>query len=61
LWRFTLISLESYCDLVDTIAALDLVDHRADPAAIRLLIPRGSRLLELTEVERSRIRSIRRR
>jgi radical SAM superfamily enzyme YgiQ (UPF0313 family) len=45
------ISLESYCDLVDTIAALDLVDHVAPiQLAIRLLIPRGSRLLELDEV-----------
>ena len=44
-------SLESYCDLVDTIAALDLVDHVAPiQLAIRLLIPRGSRLLELDEV-----------
>jgi hypothetical protein len=44
-------SLENYCDLVDTIAALDLVDHVAPiQLAIRLLIPRGSRLLELDEV-----------
>ncbi|HEX7798610.1 MAG TPA: CUAEP/CCAEP-tail radical SAM protein [Vicinamibacterales bacterium] len=45
------ISLEDYCDLLDTIAALDLVDHIAPiQLAIRLLIPRGSRLLELDEV-----------
>jgi radical SAM superfamily enzyme YgiQ (UPF0313 family) len=44
-------SLEDYCDLLDTIAALDLVDHVAPiQLAIRLLIPRGSRLLELDEV-----------
>jgi len=44
-------SLEDYCDLLDTIAALDLVDHLAPiQLAIRLLIPRGSRLLELEEV-----------
>src|SRR5262245_2261562 len=45
------ISLEGYCDLLDTLAALDLVDHVAPiQLAIRLLIPRGSRLLELDEV-----------
>src|SRR5258708_29469892 len=45
------ISLEGYCDLLDTIATLDLVDHVAPiQLAIRLLIPRGSRLLELDEV-----------
>ena len=44
-------SLEDYCDLVDTIAALGLVDHVAPiQLAIRLLIPAGSRLLELPEV-----------
>lgn len=44
-------SLEDYCDLLDTIAGLDLVDHVAPiQLAIRLLIPRGSRLLELAEV-----------
>jgi hypothetical protein len=47
------ISLESYCDLLDTIAARNLVDHVAPiQLAIRLLIPRGSRLLELEEVRR---------
>jgi radical SAM family protein len=45
------ISLEGYCDLLDTIARLDLIDHVAPiQLAIRLLIPRGSRLLELEEV-----------
>ena len=45
------ISLAGYCDLLDTIAVLDLVDHVAPiQLAIRLLIPRGSRLLELAEV-----------
>jgi Radical SAM superfamily/B12 binding domain len=45
------ISLAGYCDLLDTIASLDLVDHVAPiQLAIRLLIPRGSRLLELAEV-----------
>jgi hypothetical protein len=42
------LTLDSYCDLVDTIAALDLVDHVAPiQLAIRLLIPEGSRLLTL--------------
>jgi len=45
------ISLAGYCDLLDTISALDLIDHVAPiQLAIRLLIPRGSRLLELDEV-----------
>jgi radical SAM superfamily enzyme YgiQ (UPF0313 family) len=44
-------TLDSYCDLVDTIAALDLIDHVAPiQLAIRLLIPRGSRLLELDDI-----------
>jgi radical SAM family protein len=44
-------SLEGYCDLLDTISALGLIDHVAPiQLAIRLLIPRGSRLLELDEV-----------
>lgn len=44
-------SLEDYCELLDMIAALDLVDHVAPiQLAIRLLIPSGSRLLELDEV-----------
>ena len=45
------LSLESYCDLLDTIARLDLVDHVAPiQLAIRLLVPEGSRLLTLDEV-----------
>ena len=44
-------TLERYCDLVDTLAALDLVDHVAPiQLAVRLLIPRGSRLFDLEEV-----------
>ena len=39
-----------YCDLLDTIDALDLVDHVSPiQLAIRLLMPEGSRLLELPE------------
>jgi hypothetical protein len=45
------ISLAGYCDLLDTISALDLTDHVAPiQLAIRLLIPRGSRLLEVDDV-----------
>jgi radical SAM superfamily enzyme YgiQ (UPF0313 family) len=45
------LSLESYCDLLDTIARLDLVDHVAPiQLAIRLLVPEGSRLLALDEM-----------
>ena len=45
------LSLESYCDLLDTIARLDLVDHVAPiQLAIRLLVPEGSRLLTLDEM-----------
>jgi len=40
------LTLESYCDLLETIAELDLVDHVAPiQLAIRLLIPEGSPLL----------------
>jgi len=47
------VTLESYCDLLDTIAELDLIDHVAPiQLAIRLLIPEGSRLLEVEEVRR---------
>ena len=47
------LTLEGYCDLLDTIAELDLVDHVAPiQLAIRLLIPSGSRLMELEEVQR---------
>jgi radical SAM superfamily enzyme YgiQ (UPF0313 family) len=41
-------TVEGYCELLDTIAALDLVDHVAPiQLAIRLLIPSGSRLLDV--------------
>ncbi|MQA31479.1 MAG: radical SAM protein [Luteitalea sp.] len=41
-------TLEGYCELLRTIASLGLVDHVAPiQLAIRLLIPSGSRLLEL--------------
>lgn len=45
-------TLESYADLLNLLSELDLVDNVAQiQLAIRLLIPRGSRLLELTEVK----------
>jgi hypothetical protein len=45
------LTLHGYCDLLDTIAALDLVDHVAPiQLAIRLLIPDRSRMLELPDV-----------
>ena len=45
------LTLASYCDLLDTIHALDLVDHVSPiQLAIRLLVPQGSRLLELDEM-----------
>lgn len=44
-------TLQGYCDLVDTLDALDLVDQVAPiQLAIRLLVPRGSRLLELDDL-----------
>jgi radical SAM superfamily enzyme YgiQ (UPF0313 family) len=44
-------TLEGYLDLLRTIDTLDLVDHVAPiQLAIRLLIPEGSRMLELAEV-----------
>jgi radical SAM superfamily enzyme YgiQ (UPF0313 family) len=47
------LTLDGYCDLVDTIAELELVDHVAPiQLAIRLLVPEGSRLLELDEMRR---------
>jgi radical SAM superfamily enzyme YgiQ (UPF0313 family) len=47
------LTLEGYCDLLDTIAGLELEDHVAPiQLAIRLLIPEGSRLLELDDVRR---------
>ena len=46
-------TLEQYCKLLRTIHALDLVDHVAPiQLAIRLLIPEGSRLLQLDQVRR---------
>jgi hypothetical protein len=45
------LTIDGYCDLLDAIEHLDLVDHVAPvQLAIRLLIPEGSRLLELDEV-----------
>ena len=45
------LTLKSYCDLLETIARLDLVDHVAPiQLAIRLLVPEGSRLLELNQM-----------
>jgi radical SAM superfamily enzyme YgiQ (UPF0313 family) len=47
------LSLHDYCDLLDTLARLDLIDHVAPiQLAIRLLVPEGSRLLELPELRR---------
>jgi hypothetical protein len=44
-------TLDDYCELLDTIARLDLVDHVAPiQLAIRLLVPEGSRLLMLEEM-----------
>jgi radical SAM superfamily enzyme YgiQ (UPF0313 family) len=45
------LTFDGYGDLLDTIEALDLVDHVAPiQLAIRLLIPEGSRMLELEDV-----------
>ena len=45
------LTLASYCDLLDTIDALGLIDHVSPiQLAIRLLVPQGSRLLELDEM-----------
>jgi radical SAM superfamily enzyme YgiQ (UPF0313 family) len=47
------LTLDGYCELLDTIEALDLVERVAPiQLAIRLLIPKGSRLLELDEIGR---------
>jgi radical SAM superfamily enzyme YgiQ (UPF0313 family) len=44
-------SLAGYCDLLDTIESLDLVSHVAPiQLAIRLLIPSGSRMLEVDAI-----------
>jgi radical SAM superfamily enzyme YgiQ (UPF0313 family) len=46
-------TIDGYAELLDTIAALDLIDHVAPiQLAIRLLIPSGSRLLEVDDVRR---------
>lgn len=46
-------TVQGYAAMLDTIASLDLVDHVASvQLGIRLLIPAGSRLLELDEVRR---------
>ncbi len=45
------ITLQGYLELLSTLLALDLIDHVAPiQLAIRLLVPAGSRLLELPEV-----------
>jgi hypothetical protein len=45
------LTLEDYGDLLNTIRSLDLVDHVAPiQLAIRLLVPDGSRLLDLPEL-----------
>ena len=45
-------TLAGYCELLQAIDALDLVDHVSPvQLVIRLLIPRGSRLLELDDVQ----------
>jgi len=45
------LTLDTYCDLLDTIEALDLVERVAPiQLAIRLLVPKGSRLLETGEM-----------
>jgi radical SAM superfamily enzyme YgiQ (UPF0313 family) len=45
------LTLDGYCDLLELIESLDLIDHVAPiQLAIRLLITHGSRLLELDEV-----------
>jgi radical SAM superfamily enzyme YgiQ (UPF0313 family) len=47
------LTLQGYCDLLDTIAALELVDHVAPiQLAIRLLLPEGSLLLARDEMRR---------
>jgi radical SAM superfamily enzyme YgiQ (UPF0313 family) len=45
------LTLDGYCDLLDTIEELDLVDRVAPiQLAIRLLVPEGSRLLTIEEM-----------
>lgn len=46
-------TLESYCDLLDVLHEYDLIENVAPiQLAIRLLIPAGSRLLELADVRK---------
>jgi hypothetical protein len=46
------LTLAGYCDLLDTIERLDLVDHVSPiQLAIRLLIPQGSKVTELDDVQ----------
>jgi len=46
-------TVETYCELLEAIAGLDLVDQVASiQLGIRLLIPAGSRLLELADVRK---------
>jgi hypothetical protein len=46
------LTLDGYCDLLACLQDLDLVDHVAPiQLTIRLLIPRGSRLMELADVQ----------
>jgi hypothetical protein len=43
-------TLDAYCDLLDTLEHLELVEHVAPiQLAIRLLIPEGSRMLEVQD------------
>jgi hypothetical protein len=47
------LALEGYCDLLDTIESLGLVDHVAPiQLALRLLVPEGSRLIAVEEMRR---------
>ena len=47
------LTLADYCDLLDTIEALDLIDHVAPiQLAIRLLIPEGSLMLTVDDMRR---------
>jgi radical SAM superfamily enzyme YgiQ (UPF0313 family) len=46
-------TIDGYCELLDTIASLDLIEHVAPiQLAIRLLLPSGSRLLEVEAMRR---------
>jgi len=48
------LTLADYCDLLDTVETLDLIDHVAPiQLAIRLLIPEGSRMLTVDDMRRS--------